>query len=46
VPAWAGGTRWVRPGGFGWSGAPARSEGVAGSTAAVTPAESAAGTGR
>jgi membrane protease YdiL (CAAX protease family) len=45
VPTWAGGTRWVRPGGSGWSGAPARSEGVAGSTAAVASAGSAAGTG-
>jgi len=45
VPTWAGGTRWVRPGGTGWSGAPARSEGVAGSTAAVAPAGSVAGTG-
>ncbi|MBF4582860.1 CPBP family intramembrane metalloprotease [Curtobacterium sp. VKM Ac-2865] len=46
VPTWAGGTRWVRPGGIGWSGAPARSEGVAGSTAAVAPAGSVASTGR
>ncbi|MGU3410438.1 CPBP family intramembrane glutamic endopeptidase [Microbacterium sp. M1A1_1b] len=35
VPVWAGGKRWTRPGGTTWSGAPARSEGVAGSTAAV-----------
>jgi membrane protease YdiL (CAAX protease family) len=33
VPTWAGGRRWTRPGGSGWVGAPARSEGVAGSTA-------------
>ncbi|OII36519.1 hypothetical protein BIU98_17350 [Curtobacterium sp. MMLR14_010] len=45
VPTWAGGARWVRPGGLGWSGAPARSEGVAGSTAAVASVGSAAGSG-
>ncbi|WP_281266944.1 CPBP family intramembrane glutamic endopeptidase [Curtobacterium sp. 9128] len=43
VPAWAGGSRWVRPGGTGWSGAPARSEGVAGSTAVADPVDNALG---
>ncbi len=47
APAWAGGSRWVRPGGSGWSGAPARSEGVAGPVAAHVgasgPVEDAAG---
>ncbi|OIH97668.1 CPBP family intramembrane glutamic endopeptidase [Curtobacterium sp. MCBA15_001] len=33
VPTWARGTRWTQPGGPGWPGAPARSEGVAGPTA-------------
>lgn len=31
VPAWAGGARWLRPGGTGWSDAPAHADGAAGS---------------
>ncbi|GGL05247.1 hypothetical protein GCM10009769_24210 [Curtobacterium luteum] len=44
VPAWAGGSRWVRPGGTGWDGAPAHADGVAGSAdAANPPGDAAAG---
>ncbi|MBT2502796.1 CPBP family intramembrane glutamic endopeptidase [Curtobacterium sp. ISL-83] len=28
VPVWAGGHRWIRPGGTGWDGAPVRDDGV------------------
>jgi membrane protease YdiL (CAAX protease family) len=31
APAWAGGRQWLRPGGTGWAGAPARADDVAGS---------------
>jgi membrane protease YdiL (CAAX protease family) len=31
TPAWAGGVRWIRPGGTGWATTPARADDVAGS---------------
>lgn len=44
APAWAGGTRWLRPGGTGWAAAPARADDGAGSgTAAGEPVDSAVG---
>ncbi|WP_148286120.1 CPBP family intramembrane glutamic endopeptidase [Curtobacterium sp. B8] len=44
VPAWAGGSRWVRPGGTGWDGAPTHADGVAGSAdAADAPGDAGAG---
>jgi len=45
APAWAGGRQWLRPGGTGWDGAPARPDDTAGSGAVAgsAPVESSVG---